>query len=282
MGFKTKLLRKKIIRRYDPKVFWLNRHGNEPSLRSSGFTYFSNTFNLYQYKLKRIALENVISTYSINASDMRVLDIGCGSGFYVDIWRSLGVSDLVGIDITDVCIKHVSAQYPEYKFYEADITSTTLINNAPFLGQKFDIITAFDVLYHITDDVKFGQAIQNISRLCSQNGYILITDIFPKKRPYVIYFQKSRLLQDYINILEHNGIEIISRFPVHYLMHAPLDISNAVLQKIILDIWWEKIVRTVDKITHLVGPLFTKLDLYLTRRLSESPSTEMIVGKIIK
>ncbi len=97
--------------------------------------------------MKRIALEKFISMYNVNTSDIRILDIGCGSGFYIDIWRGLGVSDLVGIDFTDVCIKYVSAQYPEYKFYEADITSTTLINNPPFLGQKFDIITAFDVLY---------------------------------------------------------------------------------------------------------------------------------------
>lgn len=269
-------------RTYDPKEFWSKRLEGNLNLSGVGFTDFGESYNECLYKMRRIVLERAISKCKINVPNMRILDIGCGSGFYVDIWHNLGATDLVGLDITNASVRFLSAQYPELNFYEADITSPTLFNDLSSLRERFDLITVFDVLFHIVDDDKFEQAIKNIQMLCSQDGYIFITDLFPHKRPYIIFCQKSRLLRDYVRVLEHNGIEITDRFPVHYLMNAPLDISNGLLQKILLHFWWAQIVRIVERSTHLLGPIFARLDSVLTRLLRESPSTEMIICKLKK
>lgn len=98
----------------------------------------------------------------------------------------------------------------------------------------------------------------------------------------MIFCQKSRLLEEYEQVLQRNGIEIVDRFPVHYLMNAPLDISNGLLQKILLHLWWAQVVRIIERSTHLFGPVFARLDSILTRLFEESPSTEMIVCRLKK
>lgn len=263
---------------YDAKEYWSKRLDGNISLTGVGFAHFGESYNEYMYKMKRIVLERTILKYKFNIESTRILELGCGSGFYVDIWHNLDAADLVGIDITNESVKHLSAKYSKYSFYEADITSSTLINDLPFLRGKFDLITAFDVLFHVVDDDKLEQAIKNIRLLCSEDGYIFITDVFLHQRPYNEYFHyKSRLLKDYIQILGRNGIEIVNRTPVHYLANAPFDISSKLLQKIFLRFWWRKIVRIIERKTHLLGPLFFGLDLVLTRLFKESPSTEMII-----
>lgn len=122
----------------------------------------------------------------------------------------------------------------------------------------------------------------NIGMLCSENGFIFITDLFLHKRPYVIFHQKSRLLKEYVSTLSKQGIKIIDRIPVHYLLGAPLDIPNELLQKILLRFWWGGVVGMTETKTHFLGPCFFTLDLVLTRLFNESPSTEMIICKLKK
>lgn len=268
---------------YNAKKYWSKHLKGKLSLSGVGFTGFGESYNEYMYQMKRIVLERAISKYNFDISSMRILDIGCGSGFYVDMWQQKGVKYLTGLDITAISVEELSSKYPNFNFFEADITSPTLITDLNFEKNSFDIITAFDVLFHIVDDDKFEQAIKNIRMLCSEHGYIFITDLFPHIRPYVLSHQKSRLLKDYVQILEHNGIEITDRTPVHYLMNAPLDISSGLLQKVLLYFWWARIARIVERSTHLLGPIFAKLDSVLTKIVKESPSTEMIIcSPIIK
>jgi 2-polyprenyl-3-methyl-5-hydroxy-6-metoxy-1,4-benzoquinol methylase len=223
---------------YNPKEYWSKRLEENFSLSGVGFTSFGRNYNKWLYKMRKKVLERAILKYQIDFPKIRILDIGCGTGFYVDMWQKKGVRYLTGIDITAISIREVVAKYPTFNFYEADITSPTLIQDLNLREKSFDLITAFDVLFHIVDDDKFGQAIKNIGMLCSEDGLIFVTDIFPHKRPYVILHQKSRLLKDYVQVLSKNGIKIIDRIPVHYLLNAPLDISIELLQKILLRFWW--------------------------------------------
>jgi len=208
--------------------------------------------------------------------------MGCGSGFYEDIWLSKGAKDLNGIDITAISVRELSAKYPSFNFYEADITSLTLIQDLKLKEKSFDIITAFDVLFHIVDDNKFEQAIKNIGMLCSEDGLIFMTDFFPHKRPYIIFHVNSRLLRHYLQVLSRNGIKIVDRMPVHYLLSAPFDVSNGLLQKILLRFWWGIIAKMIERTTHLLGPIFFILDSLLTRVFTESPAIEMIICKPVQ
>ena len=50
-----------------------------------------------------------------------VLDVGSGTGFYIDLWRRLGVRSVTGSDIAEKAVEELSARYPSNRFVRLDI-----------------------------------------------------------------------------------------------------------------------------------------------------------------
>ena len=75
----------------------------------------------------------------------RILDLGCGYGYYTDYFRSVG-GDVVGVDgacaMTDIGKK----KYPDCAFLTADITKPL-----PFGSESFDLIFCNQVLMDLED-----------------------------------------------------------------------------------------------------------------------------------
>ncbi len=261
---------------YDPELYWEGRLSKTFSLEAVGFDSFGKGYNRWLYKMSARSLERAIKRGLIEPQGKAVLEIGCGTGFYVDIWQKHGITDLVGVDITEASVTELKRRYPSYRFYQRDIGSEAF----GIHSQAYEIVTAFAVLFHIVDDGEFNQAVRNISNLCARAGTVLITDIFSHKRAYVLPHQKSRTLAEYTKVLSENGLQVVSRVPVYYLLNAPLDVSNRMIQKLAL-VWWKYFVGGIELTTHLLGPLFYGLDSILTRVCSESPSTEMMICRKI-
>lgn len=248
---------------YNPDEYWEKRFANSFNLEVVGFDSFGKSFNRWQYQMKNKILSEFVN--SLNLDGKSVLEIGCGTGFYIDFWKKRGVKHLTGVDIVSRSVKTLAKRYPGYRFYKADISSDATL-------AKYDIITAFDVLFHIVDDSKFDRAIWNISRMCSDNGIVLITDCFPHIEPYVLNHQKSRTLDYYEKVLMRSGLIITDKLPVHFLLNAPLDVAN---RKFALFMW--KIIGGLQLATRLMGLILYAMDTVLLKIVKESPSTEMLV-----
>lgn len=63
----------------------------------------------------------------------RLLDAGCGTGKYTNLFASQNINSL-GIDISEKAIAIAEEKYPNSKFQEADVL------NLPFEKQSFDVI----------------------------------------------------------------------------------------------------------------------------------------------
>ena len=114
------------------------------SLGGAGHTGLGLEYNKWLYKARIRALNKLLKDEQINPRGEQILDIGCGTGFYIDYWEKMGAAGIVGLDITEASISRLTAIYPKFKFVKADITDEKLE-----LKEEFDIITAFDVLFHI-------------------------------------------------------------------------------------------------------------------------------------
>lgn len=93
----------------------------------------------------RFALGNkaVIRERFPDASGLRVLDLGCGGGWYTDYFSSIG-ADCIGVDGSAKMIETASDRYPDRPFVLADITQPL-----PFDGDSFDLIFCNQVLMDI-------------------------------------------------------------------------------------------------------------------------------------
>jgi SAM-dependent methyltransferase len=177
-----------------------------------------------------------------------------------------------GTDITEVAVERL-----KQTFADADITQLDISGDLAGLhwSESFDVISAFDVLFHITEDRRFQTAFENISTLLKPRGYFLFSDNFIHGKTRRSEHQTSRSLEEIEGIVRKSGLQIIRRAPMFILMNAPIDSSSR---------WpllaWRAFlapVHFVPLLGSVYGAVLYPLELTLTRLISESPTTEIMI-----
>ena len=206
---------------YNPRRYWERRLNEHFSLQGVGNLSFGYEYNIWLYRLSCAVIKRTLSRWRIKVDSRSVLDIGVGTGYFIDFWTGLGAGRITGIDITSKSVCELSRRYPDFEFFEADISGESI----PFDGQ-YDIITAFDVLHHIVDEEDFRSAIGNIARLCNDQTVILIKDSFLKDQAPPGVHEYYRTLNKYIEILAEHGLVITTMVPAAFFMVPTTDAAR--------------------------------------------------------
>jgi SAM-dependent methyltransferase len=257
---------------FDPRAYWEQRLTESYGLHGVGFAPLGLSYNRWLYRVRKHVFRRTARPLLRDRASMRVLDVGVGTGFYVDQWRALGVGQIVGLDITETAVSHLQSAYPEMKFLVADVGAESV----PLEAGSFDIVSAFDVLFHIVDDERYARAMKNIFGLLKPGGSFVWSDNFLQHgRRDAGAHQVSRSLEVSSQLLRDAGFEIVSRRPMFWLMNAPVDYTGRPLRA-----WWRRlmaIVRRGDRMGNFVGAMLFLPERFLTRVLRESPTTEIMV-----
>lgn len=263
---------------YEPRSYWERRLAEEPALVGEGYAALGLPFNAALYRQRERVLRRAIRRFRVPVAGARLLELGVGGGFYVPIWKSLGVADLVGIDITDVAVDRLGARYPEYRFVQADIGRALPVEEA-----SFDIVTAFDVLLHIVDDEQFQSALRHAAAACRVGGHLLVSDQFLTHAEPVATSPHNvvRTLDRYRSALEAAGWQIAGRFPIFVTMHPPYDVAGGTRRGVALR-WWRLLasrLRRHPEDGRWLGTLLGAADAALTAVVRDGPSTELLVAR---
>jgi len=89
------------------------------------------------------------------------------------------------------------------------------------LGERFEIVNAFDVLYHITDDAAWERAVEHLAAAVAPGGILLVTDAF-EERPRLESHNRMRSLARYRAVLEPRGFRLGTLRPTHVLLNRNL------------------------------------------------------------
>lgn len=192
---------------YRPKTFWNELLSNSFDLRGVGHFRLSNEENLkmYQEKEKIIRDELPKNNIIINGNSS-ILEIGCGTGYWIELLRSFGVKNYTGNDIADVSISTLKQKFPEYNFLLGDISEI------PLPGKAFDLAMMIDVTQHITDDGKFNKGLNNVWQSLKPGSYFLVTMWDPDKNVYLANklrlnrIEKPRGIECYKKIIGDEGL----------------------------------------------------------------------------
>jgi SAM-dependent methyltransferase len=258
---------------FDAKEYWETRLGQEFNLHGVGFLGCGRDYNNWLYKVRRTVFLRLIRRCRLDLASAKVLDIGTGTGFYLDRWRELGARNLTGVDITETAVGGLREKYPDCAFYRVDIGGD--------LGEirdlRFDAISCLDVLMHIVDDGRHQRAIENIHSLLNPGGIFVFSDSFvhgePRRDQHIVH----RPLDTVEALLHQVGFEPIERRPMFVLMNAPVDSDNRLLNR-----FWFLLHKGLSRVRiagKLVGGALYPIELALVRLLRESPTTEIMVCK---
>ena len=198
---------------YRPREFWDRRLSEQFDLRGTGETGLSLAYNRACYSLRQRVLTHALGEAGIDPRGRAVLDVGCGTGFFTAYYLARGAR-VTGLDIAPTSIERLSARHPEARFVLADLSE------APVEG-RFDVVNAFDVLYHITDEARWERAVRNLARAVAPGGALLVTDTFAPPGPEADH-NRMRPLARYRSLLETEGLVVGPLHPTHVLLNREL------------------------------------------------------------
>jgi SAM-dependent methyltransferase len=110
----------------------------------NGF-YEKDDFHYYSENISKNLLKKVSAHCKIK-KDGKILDLGCGTGIYTDLFRRLGYES-IGIDISQTAILKAKAKYPDSNFEVADAL------DLKYEKKSFDMIFLFGCSIVNTDDL---------------------------------------------------------------------------------------------------------------------------------
>lgn len=262
------------MNKYDPDSYWEQLLSKDFSLTGVGFQGLGRNYNTWMYRARLRTMEWLRSNYPMNIPRSEILDIGCGTGFYVEYWNSLGAQKLTGMDITRKSVAELADLHPRFRFLQGDIGSKDISRD-----RRYDIVTAFDVLFHIVDETRFRTAIRNIGELAAPGAYVLISDNFLKKPRQGHFEQAHRTLDEYTRELDANGISVAGLKPVFVLMNGPINIVSDRLYHAYRWLWNHTmyIVGKSEFLGWITGFLLYHIDGALVKLLKRSITTEILI-----
>ena len=271
--------------RFDPQRYWEQRLDAHPDITGVGYLGRSPQFVEQQYRSRRREVERALRHHALATLEGRsVLDIGAGTGIWLDFWHRHGARHVAGLDFAQPSVERLRASFPDDLIVQADLSAATLPLEA---DQRFDLISAFDVLLHIVDPGGFGRAIANLARHCVPGGWLVISDPIVCGDRYVPAYAYAehntvRSLAEYRATLEANGFAIASIWPATVLLSNPLEASSRLAFLALAANWkatglWGR----SNALSALLGPGFGWLDHRACRRLDgdAAPCAKIILAR---
>jgi len=259
-----------------PRHYWENRLHDDYSLRGVGCSRFGSQYNKWLYWVRQHVLARQLAPYRRDIRAANVLDVGCGTGFYVDFWRRIGARSTSGCDLTETAVSRLQSRFPGQRFFQCDIGACLPAG----LSGQFEIVSAFDLLYHIVDDARYEAALRNLSSLLVRGGLFCFSELFlhttAERGNHVVF----RTLTHIEKVLAESGFEMLDRRPVFVCMNEPLDTNSAAAMSL-----WKLLThpaRMSETLGWLWGAALSPIDLLLTRFVKESPTTEIMLCRKVR
>lgn len=202
---------------YRPREFWQERLSGQFDLRGTGHPGLSAEYNELCYRLRAFVLDQALTRHEVPVAGRRVLDGGCGTGFFVDHFLDKG-ADVTGVDLTDVSARELSQRFPQAHFEVGDLSEWRA-------SAAYDLVSCFDVLFHIVDDALWDQALTNLTDAVAPGGYFVFTEMFRGRgQGKDAAHNVERGWAAYRPALLARGLVILDDKPTHHLMNRELGV----------------------------------------------------------
>jgi len=196
---------------YQPRTYWEQRLAHYGGLRATGHLDHGPYYNWWLYRAKIRALRRALTMAGVDVGGRSILDVGAGTGFFLSLYARWGAGRLAGVDISMTTVRRLRDDFPTATVWEADIAQGVPTN------EQFDIVHAFDVLYHLPDP-DFSAALRHLVQRCRPGGVLLLTDSFRTQHrpaPHVSF----RSLAQYRDVLSDRDVDIVGIVPIYRFLN---------------------------------------------------------------
>ena len=112
-------------------------------------------------KILESFLEPIVQKLRTHDAELRILDVGCGTGANIEMLSQYGRAE--GVDVSDDAL--------EFCRRKGLTVQKGLAEKLPYEDEAFDLTTALDVVEHLDDDIA---GLKEMFRVTKSGGYSLI------------------------------------------------------------------------------------------------------------
>ena len=116
-------------------------------------------------ELKLATMRRRLPLIRAHAHGLRLLDVGCGSGFFLEVALECGF-DPAGIELSPVAID-LAQPTVRGRIIRGDVN--TVLATDP---RRFDVVTAFDIIEHMFDPLSF---LNDIAQVLAPGGLLVLS-----------------------------------------------------------------------------------------------------------
>jgi SAM-dependent methyltransferase len=258
---------------FSPDSYWEDRLHKIKGLEGVGFKKLGPSFNKWAYRVRKKVFLKQVKMLPATIASANVLDIGSGTGFYIQNWRELQAANITGVDIAPTSVANLKQTFPNSHFFQSDIGDPAFNKTGQYA--TYDLVSAMDVLFHIVDDERFEQAIANIASIIKPGGYFIYSDMFlhglPRRGESQVLRPEPYLMQ----LFARNGFEPVIRKPFMYFTDNPVDAKNPLMKA-----YWfllENGLYILPFMGHVLGPLIYPFEMLAVNNSKTSPTTEFTI-----
>ena len=187
--------------------FYERYWGQQPAFKGEGIAELPPEWN--EENLERIL------KFCSDKIQGRVLDVGCGDGFFTaKILQRFNLKNVYGLDISSKAVDLARLKHPEIKFQQG------ALNHIPEETNSIDSVTMIEVIEHLVD---IEGTLKELFRVMKPGGILLITTTdfnllkqviiamfffekyFYPTNPHIRFFKRSTLT----DVLSENGFSVI-------------------------------------------------------------------------
>lgn len=264
---------------YEPRGYWGGVHRID-DLRAVGYPTLPLVFNRYLYANARRAILSGLTRANVPIRGRTVLDVGSGTGFWVDLWREQGARVVAGSDLVPEAVDRLHERFPGSEFSVADVTEAP-----PFPDRRFDVVTIVSVLHHIVDEGRFRNALVNLAAQLEDDGRLVVLDPLVVRGRWMPLSAESahniaRTRAQWDEAAAAAGLRIAEVLPTaSFVFSDPVDAGSRAAftaQRL----WWRVltgVLRRSDLLAALVVPPVAALDRAAVRRSRSGTSSKLLV-----
>ena len=253
--------------------YWEERLGAHYDERGVGDIGMSRAYNQRLYAVRRRVFRRVANALPVRPADAAVFDVGSGTGVYIEEWLRWGAASVTGSDITRHAVDALTRRFPRERFVRLDIGAPRDESQPP-LAEQYDVVSAFDVLFHIVDDAAYERALGNIAARLRSRGWFLYSDNLVEQSSGTIHYV-SRPESFILGALERQGFRVVRRVPMFVFMNEPVRSRSRLLRGLFARSY--RLAGRSERSGALLGNALFPLEWLATRVVRRGPSTEVLV-----
>jgi SAM-dependent methyltransferase len=270
------------VSRYEPRTYWEHLLAEQYNLSGVAYPELPESFNARFYRASEAAVRRALRRAGFAAGEPpgRVLDVGAGTGAWIDFWSRLGAHEIVGVDLTETAVARLSTRYPARRFVRADVSAELPVD------PPFDAVSAMSVLLHIPDERAFERAVRNVASVLRPGGVAVVMD------PVVVHCwwgapftaasnSRVRGLDEWRRVFDEAELDLVALEPVTWLLANPVDTRHRATFRLLSAYWGaaSRLVSGHERTGAAFAAAAAALDAALVRLGKAGPSTKCLVGR---